>query len=181
MSTASHALPGKPSFGSLLARILFIVVLWALLVAGTLHYVGYVWPTAYQINQAEKAQAEEKEQNALAPVAAPAAPAASATTAKATAAAPASSATPAAPAASATAVAATPASTAAPVAPASTAAPVASAPKATGEQKLPFDIRLAGYNRTALENVSIFFSIVISVFCVGAIILQVFQYKRTEA
>jgi len=180
MSSASSALPGQISFGSLLTRILFIFVLWVLLVAGTLHYVGYVWPTEYQISQAEKAQAEEKEQNALAPAPAPAAAAntAAPTSPASTAAAPA---TPAAPATTAV-VAATPASTAAPAAPASSAAPAAaSAPKATGEQKLPFDIRLAGYNRTALENVSVFFSIVISVFCVGAIILQVFQYRRTEA
>ena len=178
MSSASSALPGQISFGSLLTRILFIVVLWVLLVVGTLHYVGYVWPTEYQISQAEKAQAEEKEQNALAPAPAPAAAATTAApTSPATTAAPA---TPAAPATTA-AVTATPASTAAPAAPASSAAPAAaSAPKATGEQKLPFDIRLAGYNRTALENVSVFFSIVISVFCVGAIILQVFQYRRTE-
>ena len=178
MSSASSAIPGQISFGSLLTRILFIVVLWVLLVVGTLHYVGYVWPTEYQISQAEKAQAEEKEQNALAPAPAPAAAATTAApTSPATTAAPA---TPAAPATTA-AVAATPASTAAPAAPASSAAPAAaSAPKATGEQKLPFDIRLAGYNRTALENVSVFFSIVISVFCVGAIILQVFQYRRTE-
>ena len=178
MSSASSALPGQISFGSLLTRILFIVVLWVLLVVGTLHYVGYVWPTEYQISQAEKAQAEEKEQNALAPAPAPAAAATTAApTSPATTAAPA---TPAAPATTAV-VAATPASTAAPAAPASSAAPAAaSAPKATGEQKLPFDIRLAGYNRTALENVSVFFSIVISVFCVGAIILQVFQYRRTE-
>ena len=178
MSSASSAIPGQISFGSLLTRILFIFVLWVLLVAGTLHYVGYVWPTEYQISQAEKAQAEEKEQNALAPAPAPAAAAnTAAPTSPATTAAPA---TPAAPATTAV-VAATPASTAAPAAPASSAAPAAaSAPTATGEQTLPFDIRLAGYNRTALENVSVFFSIVISVFCVGAIILQVFQYRRTE-
>jgi cytoskeletal protein RodZ len=165
MSTASPALPGQPSFGGLLARIVFIVIIWALLVAGTLHYVGYVWPKAYQISLAEKAQAEEKEKNAMN------APASATPTPAATTAAPAAPATAAAPAA--------PASSAAPAAPATSAAP---APKAaTGEAKLPFDIRLAGYNRTALENVSIFFSIVISTFCVGAIILQIFKYKRTEA
>jgi len=165
MSTVSTALPGKPSFGGLLARIILIAILWAGLVAGTLHYVGYVWPKAYQISLAEKAQAEEREKTALNPPAA--APAA-------TTAAPATSATTAAPAVAA--------SSPAPAVPASTAAPAAaSAPKATGEQKLPFDIRLAGFNRTALENVSIFFSIVISVFCVGAIILQIFKYKRIEA
>jgi cytoskeletal protein RodZ len=191
MSTASPALPGKPSFGGLLARIIFIVVLWAALVAGTLHYVGYAWPKAYQISQAEKAQAEEQEMTALNPPASPtpvaAAPAASATPATATTAAP--SATPAAttPASSAAPAAASPADSSAPAAPATSAAPAtaapaaASAPKAaTGEQKLPFDIRLAGYNRTALENVSIFFSIVISVLCVGSIILQIFKYKQTE-
>ncbi len=227
MSTASPALPGKPSFGGLLARIIFIVLLWAALVTGTLHYVGYAWPKAYQISLAEKAQAEEKAMTALNPAptatAATAAPAGStaAATTTATAAAPAPTMTPAAtttaplaappagsaaptPATSSTTVASTPAATAAPApaagstvatttsaaapagsAPASTAAPApaaTSAPKAaTGEQKLPFDLRLAGYNRTALENVSIFFSIVISVFCVGGIILQIFKYKQIES
>jgi hypothetical protein len=253
MSSVSHALPGKPTFGSLLTRIFIIALIWAGLVTGLLHYLGHVWPVAYQVSQAEAAEAERNEHAALnlppaaaqavpaadttpAPAAVPApaagsmvalaattaqvttvpaqlavaAPAAGAATAPDTAApanstaavssAPASSAASAAASASAVPAASAPAiSTAAPAASApaasapaagsaANAAPAASAgsapspapaPKAaTGEKVYPYDSRLAGFNRTALTNVAIFYSIVVSILSGGAIILQLFKYSH---
>jgi hypothetical protein len=73
------------------------------------------------------------------------------------------------------------ASSAAPAAPATSASVAAPAPKAaSGEKQLPYDSRLAGFNRTALTNVAIFYAIVTSVLCVGAIILQIFKYCHRE-
>jgi len=180
MSTASHAASGQLSFGGLLSRIFFILVLWTALVYGMLHYVGYVIPKAYQVSQA-RSEAAETAAKALAepelPTPVAAAPAAG-------------SAIPTAPAASASApTTATPAPAAASAAPATAAgsatpaaAPAAgsAAPTASANKPLPKDILLAGFNRTALTNVARFYSIVISFFCVGAIILQVFKYKHVE-
>lgn len=169
MSTATHA-SGKLSFGGLMSRLVFILVLWAGLVWGTLHYVGHVMPTALQISEAKEAAALEEAKALANPApASPAAPAASAT-----------------PAASGNAQAA-----AAPAAPKGSAAPAvasgsasaAAAPAAAsakGPVKLPKDVLLAGYNRTALTNVAIFYSIVISVLAIGVIILQIFLYKHVE-
>jgi len=191
MSTATHAHPGKLTLGSLLTRIFVIVLIWAGLVYGLIHYVGHVIPTAYQDSLAAEAAADLKAHEAANPPAASGA--AKPATASAAASAPAmASATPAAsfaaaapaapsPAASAApAPAASPASAAGSAAPASSAPAVAAAPKASGEKKLPVDVRLAGLNRTALTNVSIFFSIVASVYCLGAIILQLFKYCHKE-
>ena len=247
MSSASHASSGSPSFSGLLTRIFFIVLLWAGLVMGMLHFVGHVLPTAYQISQAE---AEEADRNAheasntpspatqaksvvspspvvstvpappagsaialassvamatasnvppidmsVAPagtapakastapagssatavMASTTAPAASAPAAGSSAGTPKVSATTASPAASAPAGSS--AAMAAPATSAGSAPSPAPAPKAgTAPKKMPYDSRLAGFNRTALTNVAIFYSIVISILCVGAIILQLFKY-----
>ena len=175
MSTASHAHSGKLSLGGLLTRIFVIILIWVGLVYGLIHYVGHVIPTQYQLGLAAQAAADLKaHEAATAPVAtAPAAASAPAgsSVAPAPAAAAASASAPAAPA-----VAAASAPAAAPATP----APAAAAPKASGEKKLPIDVRLAGFNRTALTNVSIFFSIVASIYCLGAIILQLFKYCHQE-
>jgi hypothetical protein len=181
MSTASHAPSGKLSFGGLLTRIFIIVVIWVGLVYGLIHFVGHVIPTQYQLNLAEQAAKDLKAHEAiLAPAiaAAPAAPAGSSAAAPTAAPAAASASAGAAPAAPAVA-AASAAPAAASTAPA-TPAPAAAAPKPAGEKKLPIDVRLAGFNRTALTNVSIFFSIVASIYCLGAIILQLFKYCHKE-
>jgi predicted lipid-binding transport protein (Tim44 family) len=148
MSTVLHAAPGKLSFGGLMTRILLILVLWAGLVYGTLHFVGYVLPRDYQISLANSEAAEAAAKAAENPPA-PAPPAAA----------------PAASSASAAAASAAPAAS-------------APAPAAGAEKKLPKDPLLAGYNRTALTNVARFYAIVISVLCVGVIILQIFKYKH---
>ncbi len=197
MSSASHAQPGRPTFGGLLIRIIIIGLIWAGLVAGLLHYLGHVIPVAYQVSQAEAEEADRLAHAALTPppaasatasaTPAASAPATSAVTSAApvTAAAPMTSATPVAstPTASvaSTATLATSALAAGTAAPAGSAAGAAPAPKAaTGAKTLPYDLRLAGFNRTALTNVAIFYSIVTSVVCIGAIILQLFKYCHRE-
>jgi hypothetical protein len=179
MTTATVP-PKRLGFGALLVRVVLILALWVGLVTGCLHYVGKVWPKEYQIHQALAEQAQEKAMEAASPP--PAAPA-NATAAPAPASlTPAASATP--PAAAATAATA-PAPAAPASAPASAAAPAsttaAPAAAAAANAKPPFDERLAGYDRTPFANVSIFFSIVISVYCAGTIIMQIFQYRRADA
>jgi hypothetical protein len=181
MSAASHAHPGQLTFGGLLARLVIIVLLWAGLVVGLLHYVGHVLPTEYQLSLARTEAAEKNAHEALnEQVAAPAAPAKAATSA---ASAPAAMAAAPAPAASAPAASApAPATVAAPAAsaaPATSAPTPAPAPKAaTAPKELPKDVRLAGLNRTALTNVAVFYSIVVSICFAGVIILQFFKYCR---
>ncbi len=181
MSNVSHAHSSHPSLGGLLTRILVIIVVWVSLVFGLIHYVGHVIPTAYQVSQAAQAAADLKAHEAATattPAAAQAVPASTAVAAPAPAAASASA---SASTTAAPAVAAASAPAAGSAAPATTSpTAVAAAPKASGEKKLPVDVRLAGLNRTALTNVSIFFSIVASVFCLGAIILQMFKYCHKE-
>ncbi len=165
-----------------MSRLVFILVLWAGLIWGTMHYVGHVLPTTMQISEAkeEAAMEEAKELANPTPVAStPAAPAASAPAA--------ASAGSAQPKASASApTAATPAVAAASSTPKATAAGSAAAPAAgsgtaaKGPAKLPKDPLLAGYNRTAMTNVAIFYSIVISVLFAGVVILQIFKYKHIE-
>jgi cytoskeletal protein RodZ len=178
MSTVLHAAPGKLSFGGLMTRILLILVLWAGLVYGTLHFVGYVLPRDYQISLANSEAAEaaaKAAENPPAPAPPAAAPAASSASAAASSAAPVVNAA-AKPATEI--VSAAPASSAAPAAASAAPAASAPAPAAGAEKKLPKDPLLAGYNRTALTNVARFYAIVISVLCVGVIILQIFKYKH---
>ncbi len=164
MSTATHAAPGKLSFGGLAVRILLILVLWAGLVAGLLCYVGYTLPRDYQISQARTEAATEQAKELANPEPVPATPAASAAPAAGAKAAPAANAS------------ATPAKAAA----SASAAPAPAPAPAGGAKKLPHDPLLAGYNRTALTNVARFYAIVVSVLCIGVILLQIFKYKHVE-
>ena len=86
MSSATHAASGKLSLGGLMSRLVIILVLWAALVFGVMHYVGHVMPTALQISEAKNDAAIEEAKALANPApATPAAPAASATAAPATA------------------------------------------------------------------------------------------------
>jgi hypothetical protein len=175
MSSATHAASGKLSFGGLMSRLVLILVLWAGLVFGVMHYVGHVIPTAYQISQAkEEAAIEEAKALANPEPATPAAPAASAKAAPAAA----SGSAPAPAAAAPAKTSAAPATAAGSATPAAAPAAGSAAPK--GPTKLPKDVLLAGFNRTALTNVAIFYSIVISVLALGVIILQVYFYKHVD-
>jgi uncharacterized membrane protein YhaH (DUF805 family) len=161
-------------------RFFLAVAVWLGLVLGALHYVGKVWPKAYQRYEFRIEMMNDQlktTENTPAPAAAnttpaPAAPAAANTTA-APASAPASSAPTAAPAAtSVPASTSTAAATAAP-----TAASAAKTPAAPAKEPPP-DIRLSGFDRTALGNVSIFLSIVISAYSMAAVLIQVMKRLR---
>ncbi|HTB63360.1 MAG TPA: hypothetical protein VK737_07195 [Opitutales bacterium] len=190
MSAVSHAHPGQLTLGGLLLRLVIIVLLWAGLVVGLLMYVGHDLPTEYQLSVARTEAAEKSAHEALNP---PKAEAPAATPAPAKSAASASAAGSAAPATSAAAdsvVTSTPApgtkASSAKSAPATGSVAAAGsapapAPKAgTAPKELPKDVRLAGLNRTALTNVSIFYAIVVSVCFIGVIILQFFKYCHRE-